>query len=135
MARGDPGDHLINQVSNRLRHMPVSTRRTEAALLATEGEEHLVLIGVTGEIMEDGVQVCALNFKTLPPAVHHQPNSAGGGTASTTFTKAGRAHTGGSTKAPSPSAPATLPSITPACEPDGSVEQAMEVPRACVPPV
>ena len=73
LARGDPGDHLLDQVSGHRRPMPVSTRRTKAALLATEGEEHLVLIGVTGGIVEDGVQVCALNFPETH--VQHQPKS------------------------------------------------------------
>ena len=46
---GDPGDDPLDQVGGGLGHAPPGTRRTKPAPLAAEGQQQLVLAGVTAQ--------------------------------------------------------------------------------------
>ena len=45
----NPGNDALDQVCGGLCHAPASTRRTKPAPLATEGQQHLVLAGITAQ--------------------------------------------------------------------------------------
>ena len=49
LAGGDPGDDLLDQVGGGLGHAPPGTRRTKPAPLAAEGEQQLLVAGVTAQ--------------------------------------------------------------------------------------
>jgi hypothetical protein len=46
---GDPGNDLLDQVGGGLGHAPPGTRRTKPAPLAAEGEQQLLVAGVTAQ--------------------------------------------------------------------------------------
>ena len=47
LARRHPGDHAFDQVGGGLGHAPTGTRRTKSPPLAAEGQQHLMLAGIT----------------------------------------------------------------------------------------
>jgi hypothetical protein len=49
LACRHPGNDLLNQVGRRLRHAPPGTRRTKPPPLAAEGQQQLVVAGVTAQ--------------------------------------------------------------------------------------
>jgi len=67
LADGNPGDDLLDQVPGRLRHAPTGTRRTKPPPLATEGQEHLVVTGVTSQAEKAMGEDAALQIVIVHP--------------------------------------------------------------------
>ena len=66
LARRDPGNDLLDQVGSGLGHAPPGTRRTKPPPLAAEGEQQLVVAGVTAQpqkaVREDAAPHVVVQF-------------------------------------------------------------------------